>query len=52
MPESKFMIYKGKLNGLMPSRIKLNVDYLASGDYEIQIIHNQKIIKTIHFEKS
>ena len=43
--------YRESIRILPSTRIYLNVDQMKSGRYEIQIIHNQKIIKTIYFEK-
>ncbi len=48
----KRTVYHKRLEVLPSSKIYLNVDYMKKGKYELQIIHNQQIIKTIYFDKS
>jgi hypothetical protein len=43
--------YKGKIENLISDKIKLNIDALKPGQYELQILQKKKIIKTIYFTK-
>lgn len=51
MPDQKFTIYEGSLNHLLTTRIQINVDFMASGDYELQIIHKGKVLRRVNFSK-
>ncbi|MEO1053302.1 MAG: hypothetical protein AAFX87_21900 [Bacteroidota bacterium] len=42
--------YEGSIHHL-PKKIMLNVDYLQKGEYQLQIIHDRKVIKTLRFTK-
>ena len=44
------MHYKGFVDGLKSKVIDLNIKYLEKGHYQLRIIHDRKVIKTIHFE--
>lgn len=48
----KRTVYHQRLKVLPSSKIYLNVDFIKKGRYELKIIHNQQIIKTIYFDKS
>ena len=49
--KNKVRIYEGSIHHLPHRRIYLHVDYLDEGRYELNIIHNRKVIKTIRFSK-
>ncbi len=41
--------YEGSLEKFLTTKIYLNIKHLKKGVYEIRIIHNNKVIKTIQF---
>ncbi|MEL7005781.1 MAG: hypothetical protein AAFN93_24085 [Bacteroidota bacterium] len=48
--KKKVRNYEGSIHHL-PQKIYLNVDYLQNGEYQLKIIHDRKVIKTIQFKK-
>ncbi|MEM7548596.1 MAG: hypothetical protein AAF363_02915 [Bacteroidota bacterium] len=49
--KKKKQVYEGSIHHLPFKKIYLNIEHLKEGRYEMQIIHNRKVIKTIRFEK-
>jgi len=43
--------YYNKIKVQPSSKVYLNIDYMKSGNYELQIINNKRVIKTIYFNK-
>ena len=43
--------YKGNLEKLPYSKIYINIEYLEKGQYELNIINNNKLIKKTQFRK-
>lgn len=41
--------YEGSLGKFLSTKIRINVDNLEKGVYEVTIYHKQKAVKTFHF---
>lgn len=48
---SKKLNYQTTIEKLPTQKIYLNVNHMAEGNYEINIINQKKIIKKINFKK-
>ena len=52
MNKNKLHHYEGNLEKLPQKKIYINVNYLEKGNYELYIIHNNKLIIKTSFKKS
>jgi len=50
MPQKK-MKYETKIDQLPSNKIFINVNKMEKGDYELNIIHQNKLIKKTKFKK-
>ena len=50
MPQKK-MTYESKIDQLPSNKIFINVNKMEKGDYELNIIHQNKLIKKTTFKK-
>jgi hypothetical protein len=50
MPKKK-MTYESKIEQLPSNKIFINVNKMEKGDYELNIIHQNKLIKKTTFKK-
>lgn len=48
---NKKVIYEAKLEKFTSTKIYLNVNNMEKGDYELNIIHQNKLIKKTTFKK-
>ncbi len=51
MSEKKKIKYEGKINKLPSKTIFINVNHLEKGNYELNIVHNNKLIIKTNFIK-
>lgn len=51
MPKKKNHNYIGELKQFPSTKVYLNVNYLEEGNYELHIIHKNKLIKKTTFKK-
>lgn len=51
MSEKKKTKYVGKIEGLTSKTIFINVNHLEKGTYELNIVHNNKLISKTNFTK-
>ena len=49
--QNKKVKYEGKLEKFPEKKIYLNVNNMEKGDYELNIIHQNKLIKKTTFKK-
>jgi hypothetical protein len=52
MTKKKTMDYGAKLESLPDKKIYLNINHIEKGNYELNIIHHNKLIKKTTFKKS
>lgn len=52
MTKKKALDYEAKLEKLPDKKIYLNINAMEKGDYELNIIHQNKLIKKTSFKKS
>lgn len=52
MSNKKKTKYVGKIEELPSKSIYLNINHLEKGDYELSIIHQNKLIKKTTFKKN
>lgn len=50
MTKKKFH-YEAYLHQVPSQKIRLQIEHLNSGDYELQIVHHNKILKKTTFKK-
>lgn len=50
MTKKKFH-YEAYLHQVPMQKIRLHIEHLESGDYELQIVHRNKILKKTSFKK-
>lgn len=50
MPQKK-ITYESKIDQLPSNKIYINVNNMEKGDYELNILHQNKIIKKTTFKK-
>ncbi len=50
MTKKKFH-YEAYLHQMPTQKIRINIDKLDSGNYELNIVHKNKILKTTTFKK-
>lgn len=51
MSEKKKYEYEGKLEKMPSQKILININHLEKGEYELNIIHKNKILKKTNFKK-
>lgn len=51
MPKKQKYNYSGDLEELAQQQLKINIDKLANGLYELQVIHRNKILLKTTFKK-
>jgi len=51
MSKKKPTRYKGKIENLQEKMIYINVNHLEKGDYQIDIIHKNKVLTKAAFKK-
>lgn len=51
MPKKKTHNYTGEIEKFPSTKVYLNVNYLEKGNYELHIIHKNKLIKKTTFKK-
>lgn len=51
MLKKKLQDYKGGINQLSNKKIYINIKHLEKGDYELNIVHKNKIIIKTNFKK-
>jgi len=49
--KKRHKVYYGKISDFLIKKIYINVNHLEKGDYEINIVHRNKIIKKFHFRR-
>lgn len=52
MSKKQPLRYEAKLEKLPDKKIYLNINHMEKGDYELNIIHHNKLIKKTTFKKS
>ncbi len=52
MSKKKIIGYEAKIEKLPDKKIFLNINAMEKGDYELNIIHQNKLIKKTTFKKS
>jgi hypothetical protein len=43
--------YEGTLDKFISKEIYINVNHLEKGNYNLKIVHKNKVIKSTHFKK-
>lgn len=51
MPNKSKYNYSGKLERLPSTKVYINIQYLEQGNYELHIMHQNKLIKKTTFKK-
>lgn len=51
MPKSNYIKYESKVEQLPTNKIYINVNKMEKGDYELNIINQNKLIKKTTFKK-
>lgn len=51
MPKKSNHTYEGDLEKFPSTKVYLNVNYLEKGNYELHIIHKDRLIKKTNFKK-
>lgn len=51
MPEQKFTVYEGALPRVLTSKVRVNIDLMERGNYELQIVHKGKVLRRVYFSK-
>ena len=51
MSEKKKYNYEGKLEKIPSQKILININHLEKGEYELNIIHKNKVLKKTNFKK-
>lgn len=51
MPNKRKYTYSGKLERFPSTKVYLNIQYLEQGDYELYIMHNNRLVKKTTFKK-
>lgn len=52
MSKKKVLGYEAKIEKLPDRVIYININHIEKGDYELNIIHHNKLIKKTTFKKS
>ncbi|VXB70425.1 conserved hypothetical protein [Flavobacterium sp. 9AF] len=51
MPNKKKYNYEGELKKIPSQKILININHLEKGEYELNIIHKNKVLKKTNFKK-
>lgn len=51
MPKKNRIGYEGKLEKLPDKKIYININHLEKGNYELNIIHKNKLVRKTTFKK-
>lgn len=51
MADKKKYNYEGKLQKMPSQKILININHLEKGEYELNIIHKNKVLKKTNFKK-